>query len=232
MQLLTFPYAFGTDGIYDGLTKELSNKIKVKNMNYPGHGKRVTENLMYSIEEIAKDAVSSIKDINEDYALLGYSMGAKVCCEILRQIEENSYPKPKHIFFVASEPPSNAVKMSKADNIDLQEARNILRKMGNTPKEVLESKELMEFFYPIIKADAKALESYYCPNWPLANDEVSVTIINGSGDAARTKEKAWKQYLSKSANYEFIRFNGSHFFLFENRENLSSVKDVVLNKLL
>ena len=232
MQLLTFPYAFGTDGIYDGLTKELSKKIKVKNMNYPGHGKRITENLMYSIEEIANDAISSIKDINEDYALLGYSMGAKVCCEIIRQIEEKSYRKPKHIFFVASDPPSNAIKMSKADEIDLQEARDILRKMGNTPKEVLESKELMEFFHPIIKADAKALESYHCPSWPLASGDIAVTIINGKGDAAREKEKAWKKFLPKSASCEFLRFDGSHFFLFENRESLSSVKDVVLNKLL
>jgi len=231
MQLLTFPYAFGTDGIYDGLTKELSKKIKVKNMNYPGHGKRVTENLMYTVEEIAQDAINSIKDIKGDYALLGYSMGARVCCEIIRQIEEKSYRKPKHIFFMASEPPSNTVKLS-ADDISLQEASDILREMGNTPEEVLESKELMEFFYPIIKADTKALENYHCPAWPLENDEISMTIINGKDDGAHAKEKAWKKFLPKSANYEFLRFDGSHFFLFENREHLSSVKDVVLNKLL
>jgi len=231
MKLFTFPYAFGTDGVYYELEKELSHKINVENMNYPGHGKRIQDKLLYSLEEIASDAINTIKTTNEDYALLGYSMGAKLCCEIVRQLQGTCYRQPKHLFLLASPPPSKNERISKNDEIGLQEACLILGKMGNTPKEILESKEFMEFFHPIVQADAKVLGSYYYSEWPFQTLDIPATIISGHQDNAEENEKAWKTFFPTDAPCDFLRFDGDHFFLFEQKENVSLLKEVILSKL-
>jgi surfactin synthase thioesterase subunit len=231
MKLFTFPYAFGTDNIYFDLKKELSHQINVENMNYPGHGTRIQEKLVYSIEELAKDAINFIRTTNEDYALLGYSMGSKLCCEIARQLQETSCKQPKHLFLLASPPPSKIAKISQNGEINVQDARQILYEKGNTPKEVIENEELMEFIYPIVQADIKVLETYYCSKWPLQSIDIPVTVINGYEDDAIEREEAWKTFFPNDAVCDFFRFDGDHFFLFNKKENLAMLKEIILNKL-
>ncbi|MCL2560681.1 MAG: thioesterase domain-containing protein [Turicibacter sp.] len=231
MRLFTFPYAFGTDAMYHDLEKALSHRINIKNMNYPGHGYRIQEKVSHSIEELASDAIELIKKTNEDYALLGYSMGAKVCCEVVRQLHGTPYRQPKHVFLLASPPPSNVSKISKTGDIDLEEAREILRVRGNTPQEVIDSQEMMEFIFPIIEGDVKSLESYHCPSWPFDTFDIPATMINGHDDFAVESEQEWRAFFPEDAICDFFKLDGGHLFLFENKENFKVVTEIILNKL-
>jgi len=231
MKLFTFPYAFGTDTIYNDLTRELAGYITLENINYPGHGKRIQEKFIYSVEKLAKDAIEIIQKSNEDYALLGYSLGAKVCCEIMKQLHETPRRQPKHVFLLASPPPS--VKSKQKSDMTMEDAKELLYEMGNTPKEVIESKELMSFIHPMMQADAKVLESCYCPKWAYEYLNIPITIINGHDDDELVgTEDAWKSFFPADVTCECARFDGAHFFLFENEENLLKLKEVILDKLI
>jgi len=229
MKLYTFPYAFGTDAIYNDLTDQLSSHIKVENLNYPGHGKRIQEKLLYSIESLAEDAVAMIKNTTEPYALLGYSMGARVCCEIMKQLYFTPYRQPEHVFLLASPPPSVKSKSSKNGDLTMEEAKDILRETGQTPKEVIESDEIMNFVLPMMQADIKALE-YTCPEWAYSDMNIPITIINGTQEVPT--EEAWQVFFPTEANYECLRFEGDHFFLFNNAENVIELKKIILGKLI
>ncbi|MCL1990446.1 MAG: thioesterase domain-containing protein [Defluviitaleaceae bacterium] len=229
MKLFTYPYAFGTSTIYSHLEKALSPYLNVEHINYPGHGTRVQEKLIYLIEELAADAIKEIKKTNEDYALLGYSMGAKICCEVVRQLQGTAYKQPKHLFLLASPPPSKKAKISQNGEVDLEEAKRILLTRGNTPKEIVESKELMEFFHPMIKADVEALESYYLSEWPFPKMDIPITIINGKED--EVIESDWKTFFPADTICDFVELEGGHFFLFENEDHLLRLKKMILNKL-
>ena len=232
MKLFTFPYAYGIDAIYNDLTNELASHVTVENINYPGHGKRIQENFLYSIEALAKDAIDIIKVSNEDYALLGYSLGAKVCCEIIRQLQETTYKQPKHVFFLASAPPSVDPKLDQNSDMTLEEAKVLLEELGNTPKEVLESEEIMAFIHPMLQADTKVLEDCYCPRWPYDAFTIPVTVINGDGEEDLVEtEEAWQAFFPADANCEIMRFDGEHFFLFESKDNLLKLKKIILDKL-
>jgi len=230
MKLFTFPYAFGTDAIYSDLTAQLSPHLKVENMNYPGHGKRIQEKFVSSIQEIAKDAIDIIKNTTEPYALLGYSMGAIVCCEILRQLQNAPYRMPDHIFLLASAPPSVRSKRSENGELTMAEAREILLETGQTPKEVIESDEIMAFVFPMMQADVKVLENAYLAKWPYEQVAIPLTIINGEQE--NPTEEAWQAFFPNDANCQYLRFDGDHFFLFEKRENLLKLKEIILEKLI
>lgn len=233
MKLFTFPYAFGTDAAYNELTSKLASHFNVENINYPGHGKRIQENFLFSIEELAQDAIEIIKKSNEDYALLGYSLGARVCCEIMRQLQETSYRKPKHVFLLASEPPSIKPDLTQNSNMTIEEAKDLLYEMGNTPKEIIESEEIMAFIHPMMQADTKVLENSYRAKWPYEQLDIPLTVINGHDDEDLLEaEKAWQTFFPVDTDLERLRFDGGHFFLFENEENLVKLKNIILDKLV
>lgn len=230
MRIFTFPYAFGTEIIFYDLADSLAGNMEVECMTYPGHGRRQSENLLSSIEELAQDAISAIQKTDDDYILLGYSMGAKVCCEILRQLEATTTKKPKHAFFLASSPPSEKVKISQTEELDIKEAGRILEELG-TPQSAIKSKEFMEFVHPIVKADVTALETFNYPKWPYEKLDVPITIITGEKECFEEIKQAWIDFLPNNATYDFLTLKGGHMFLFEEEENIAAVKKVILSKM-
>ena len=55
MNIFAFPYAFGNSSIYHNLKESLFPNLDLKPFDYPGHGKRYSEDILYTIEEIADD---------------------------------------------------------------------------------------------------------------------------------------------------------------------------------
>jgi len=231
IKIFAIPYAFGSSCCYYDLKKCLNSSIELISLDYSGHGKRISDPLLYEVGDIADDLYRQIKSElqrDEKYALLGYSMGGLMCYEILKRIKDGHYPK--NVFIFSSHYPGHIYESDEYEHYELEDVKALLKEYGGTPEYILEYNDFLTFMKPIVCADMIALRDYsnndteYRINCPL-------TVICGSDetDTPESFEK-WKTYSLNS--YYFYIFQGGHFFLFENTENLRKGAEIINQKSL
>lgn len=229
MKILAFPYAMGGANAYHALKNKLEPfGYEVVSLNYSGHESRVMEELLGSMQEIARDMYDQIlKYLDEDYCLLGYSMGGMICYELYQLIMKNNRKMPQHVFLLAADDPEAEPDYKNCENMTLQRVRDIFVEMGGTPDEILESEEMLEFLQPVVKADLCALEKYVpTPDYKI---DCGVTLIRGTGEDNARCPWGWNQYLSKPCDYHEVE--GEHFFMFDSDAALHTVCDLIKKAL-
>ena len=74
--LICFPFAGGSATSLLPLTNYLKDDFSVKTVNYPGRGSRITEPLIYNLNDLAEDVFKQIENLlKPPYYLFGHSMG-------------------------------------------------------------------------------------------------------------------------------------------------------------
>jgi len=179
-----------------------------------GRGRRYGMPFAASVSEAAQDALLlALEHIRDGgpYAIYGHSMGALLAYELYHLLLEHHAPLPSHLFLSGCRPP-HAVRDNKGvsylpDDLLKQE----LTRMGGTPREVLESKELMNYCLPIIRADFRMLEHYVLREKPeLISCDISV-FGGMDDDISRAELEQWGRYTSGKVGVEM--FEGDHFFI-------------------
>ncbi|SHO52362.1 thioesterase II family protein [Anaerocolumna xylanovorans] len=229
-KLFIFPHAIGGASSYINLEKQLNHLIKVKRMEYPGHGSRFKEKLMCSIKDMADDAYVQIKDsLESGYCLLGYSMGGLVCYELYHRIKKDKKRLPDVIFLMGVEAPCSVNRIFDCDNMKMEQAIKILKDMNATPNAILDNKDMMLLLFDLVKNDYKAIEYYEPTDCDIGKIESKVLLIHGSKEENLEKSQMeWSRYTSTECN-RYI-FNGDHFFLFGQENSIAKlISDEILN---
>ena len=217
--LFAFPYAFGGASIYYKLQDYLHKDINIVSVNYPGHESRYSERLLSSIQQIAEDAYNQICDkLDNDYSLLGYSMGGYICYELYHVIKRNNKRLPKNIFVFATNEPGYKQEYKNGDEMDLAQIRETLNEYGATSEEVLNNDAMIDIIAPIVRKDTSAIENYIPTGHELGKIKCPVTIIRGSNEEnTENCQDEWNKYFDSEC--EYIEVDGGHFFMFENDGN-------------
>lgn len=223
MILFCLPYAGGAEYIYYNWKKYLNSSIKLEPIELKGRGKRYDEDFYKSLDEAVEDILTNIKDkIKEnDYAIYGHSMGSLLAYELYYKIKKQNLKIPKHIFFSGYKAPSI---IREKENIYTLPDYDFMKKvieLGGTPEEVANNKELLELFLPIIRSDFSIIENYVYENRK-DKIECDVSILNGKQDSINLEELlAWKKHVAKG--FKVYNFEGDHFFINNNVENIINV---------
>lgn len=229
MKLFCLTYAGGKATFYDDLEKQLSDCIELIKFEYAGHGKRHKEDCYLTMEELARDAYACLKkniQDNEEYALMGYSMGSIGITELLKLILRNhEIRKPKRVFLAAHEPhtKSELAGFVCGENEELVKERTI--KFGAVPTELINNRIFWRTYLPIYKADYSIIGKYKFEDLDLKTN-VPATVFYSETDTPIHEMEKWKQYFVNDC--EFVRFNGNHFFI---KDHLKDIADVIIDKL-
>jgi surfactin synthase thioesterase subunit len=213
MKLFCIPFSGGNAYSYMALKKQLPDCIRCLNLELPGHGTRIAEPLVYSIEEMTDYLLRQIEaDLDDEYALFGHSLGALLAFMLCRKLTETGKPLPNMLFVSGQTAPSvlkpdNRVLLSDDKFIE------VLREMEGTPAELLSERSFLDFFLPIIKADFIAIANFrYQKKYPL---QVPLVVLLGKQENIKTVDVfRWKEETIKET--EFYWFEGGHFFIYEN----------------
>lgn len=211
INLFCFPFAGGSKYSYHKYLRYTNDIVKIVPLEYPGRGARIDEDLLKNIEEIVEDVYSNIKNkINQPYAFYGHSMGAAIAYLLTKKIIDDDFSPPLHLFLTGRGGPSSNFSDPPKYLLPKKEFIRELMKMGGSPDEVLNSKEVMSFFEPIIRADFQALETYkYKETLPF---DIPISVMIGReenivlGDA-----QSWQKETSREV--EIKLFPGNHFFI-------------------
>jgi surfactin synthase thioesterase subunit len=217
LKLFCFPYAGGSAVIYNNWRKYLSPSIELMPIELAGRGKRYNDLLYNSINEAVEDVFNTIKvDItNHSYAFYGHSMGALLAYELARKIKLMKMPEPKHVFFSGRGAPHvKNEKDKKYHLMDNEEFKEEVIKLGGTPPEFFEHKELIDFMLPMLKNDFRLADVTFCDREIEAFDfDISVFLGKDEDEINSEQIDGWKNHTNGLCS--IYHFNGGHFFILD-----------------
>lgn len=230
MILFCLPYAGGSGVVYYKWKRHLNSSIQLETIELKGRGKRFNEDFYENLEDAVEDIFENIKEkiLHDEYAIYGHSMGSLLAYELYYKIYNENINMPKHIFFSGYKPPSIPGEERQIHLLPDGEFIKEVIELGGTPQEVADNEELLQLFTPILRNDFKMLEKYL---YKEKKDKIQcdISILNGKEDDITLEELlAWKNHGDKG--FKVYNFEGNHFFINTNAENITKIINTTLVK--
>ncbi len=214
LRLFCFPFAGGNALNFADLSRAMPSDIEVVAVDYPGRGKRFSEEPQHCIRQLVSELARSIRPyLDGPFAFYGHSNGALVAYELACLLPQLYFRTPEQLILGAKRCPAlgpeNAIHTLPDDAFV-----NCLKDYQGTPEQVLSCPDLMSVFLPIIRADFALSETYQLPKRAPLN--VPTLAIAGQDDELATRDmmQAWKSLIG--ASFDLCTLDGGHFFLNSN----------------
>ncbi|MGE0718086.1 MAG: thioesterase II family protein [Alphaproteobacteria bacterium] len=228
MTLVCFPHAGAGAAVFHPLSRLMPSDVAVAAVVPPGREARLREPPLTSIRAMAEAAAAAIaRDVATPFAFFGHSMGTMIAYEAARACRRAGLPMPCRLFLSgrrAADRPSDEKPLSALD--DASFVAEMSARYEGIPRAILNDRELLQLFLPIMRADIRAIETYrHLPETPLP---LPVTLMGGLTDP-QCSDLAWDGWQSGFVPaVERLRFPGGHFYLLEDR---AAVADAIARRL-
>lgn len=227
-QLFLFHFAGGNKYSYTFLTPFLKNKFECIRLELPGRGNRFGQPLLNSKKAAIEDYYNQILShlTGAPFVLFGHSMGAVLTFEIASRLEKEN-KAPKAIIVTGNAGP-NIERKEIRYNLSDEDFINALAKLGGTPSEVIDNKELFQLFNPILCADFEVVEN---PDIPVANklEVTPIYAMMGKDEENADSIDNWMFYSEKEVSTQVL--DGGHFFIHDHPETLAQKIIYALKKV-
>ncbi len=219
--IFCLPFAGGSSYSYQDFQRYANDALRIEAIDLPGRGRRFSEPLLTSLNHMADDVFNQIRDrLNRPYAIFGHSMGACIAHVLTRRIIREGCPPPRHLFVSGRESPSVPCKEKNWHLLSIREFLDILKRFEGTSRQVMENRELMDLFEPVLRADFQALAEYrYEKRPPL---DIPITVLRGSRDSV-TRADALQWRDETTASFSLLEFDGGHFFIFRHADRIAKI---------
>ena len=157
-------------------------------------------------------------------------MGTLVAYELTRHLNRQNGAHPTHLFASGYRAPHLPYKSALRHDLPKDEFIKELRNLNGTPKEALDSPELIEFMLPILRADCQICDLYEHENEePLT---CAITVYGGTedGDAQQDALAAWQDLTC--SEFDLKMFPGGHFFPQTSRQALLKTLSTELQRMI
>jgi medium-chain acyl-[acyl-carrier-protein] hydrolase len=233
IKLFCLPYAGGSAMVYNRWKLSINGMIQIRPVELTGRGKRFTEPYYDNLMQAVDDIYRLVKpELNGLYAFYGHSMGSLLVYELVRKINSLPHPQPVHLFLSGGSPPHIRKSDKVYHKMPEEQFKEEIFKMGGTPREVFENKELLEIFIPLLRADYKILETYeFQPEHPVF--DCGITLFNGKEDEEVTSDeiRQWQRYTKVQCPLH--EYESGHFFIHDQMEDIVQIiNDTLIQALL
>jgi surfactin synthase thioesterase subunit len=220
LQLLCIPHAGAGASRFRSWVAELDHVAEVWPLLLPGREGRWSECPLRAIATVVDaiaDAMAPLFD--RPVALFGHSMGGLIAFELARELERRrrvvtclivSAVRAPHV------PDPDPIADDSSDERVLKKVRGL----GGIPGEVLDHPELLGLLLPTLRADLAM-----CADYSAGLDRrvaCPIVALGGIDDpnVPRAHLRAWAEHTT--SRFVVHRFAGSHFFIFEQRDQVQA----------
>lgn len=226
--LLCFPYAGGGASVYYKWEQAFNKEIAVCPIQLPGREDRFSEKPYTDMNTAVNDLVKEIESLMEQYkniAFFGHSMGGSIAYEVAKKLQISQ--KSIKYFFVSGSSSPRIPMQTQVSSLGEYDFIKKLEIYGGIPQQLVEQKELLRVFLPLLRADFSLIEAYYEKN--IEKIDCPIVSFAGKDDktTAITTVQDWEEYSTK--DYNSYIFSGEHFFI---RENEREIIGIIEERLL
>ncbi len=212
LRLFCFPYAGGSSTIFRPWLNKLLNNIEICPIELPGRGSKIKQAPLNRLEPIIESFSLQIKPyLDKPFAFFGHSMGGILSFELTRLLYKKYKIGPVHLFISARSAPQIIDSKPPIHTLPESDFIEKLRDYNGTPNAVLQNKELMQLFLPILRADFAVLETYTYHHAPPL--ECPISVFGGLEDNKVSVENLEPWRAQTNNNFCLKMFPGGHFFI-------------------
>lgn len=205
--IIALPYAGGN--IYSYNNFELLTIPKYYNID---RSKYNITDIHFLVDHLIEEIIMLISEV-ENYYLYGHSMGGLMAFLVCRKLQERKIRLPQKLIISGRKAPE-LVRTEKLSELSDEAFLESLIPLGGIPSELLQNKEVLDFFIPIIKYDFRILESY---NYESATTlDIPIDVFYGSLEAEELEMTAWNKESTGKVN--ITKLEGNHFFIYDFKE--------------
>ncbi len=229
VRLYCFPFAGGGSNTFFSWINKFCDEVELVLIQPPGRGTRMLEVPHDDMDSLINELMQYADFITQTpYLFFGHSLGCRVAYELCCRFKSTRKPLPA--YFIASASRAPHLKSEQEPSHDLPDGDFIktLERLNGTPKEVLGNEELMSLLLPLIRADFKIAETYFANQIKMP---FPMLICHGKNDSTVNAKKldAWGDLTSEG--HRLVEFEGGHFFINENSEQITSCISNLLNEI-
>lgn len=216
-RLFIFPHGGGSPAQYRDWGARLGAHAEVYIASLPGRGSRFRDepiaDMGYLIERLHAE-ISPL--LNERSIFFGHSLGALVAFELTTSLAAHSQGTPKKLIVSAKNAPHLPAVGSPLSHLEDDAFVQALQQYDGTPAKVLEDKELMALYLPMLRADFRLSENYLCRN--IHTLPCKLHIFGAQDDPFTTVDglRQWSRYADGGCGS--MMFEGGHFYFHAQQE--------------
>ncbi len=214
-QIVMFPYLGGSGASLFKLAKELDERsdCDIFVAFPPGHMGSEIE-LYNNLEDLLELYCTHVKDILKPNSIFfGHSMGGVIAYYLAKRLWEY-VPELKPASIILSASPAPDFMFGK--NLSTSDDAILLKEMerlGGTPEELLENRELLDYFLPIFRADYKILEDASKIS-PQSLNIPAEFILCYKDEMTQVKNLLqWKKYINEACMIRTMPEDAGHMYL-------------------
>lgn len=232
MQLVCFPHAGGFSSYYSFLVPKVFGSIDdIILYEYPGRMTRSLEQPFKNCDEAVSEISKFLhENINDDYVLFGYSMGAFFAYETALHMQEKYKNPPKLVIISSQVSPSGYEPIPKEECKDDDFLTRYIYSMGGLDSAIANNRSVMNFFLKNIRDDLHMIENY-TPTIDRAKKVPSLAVVYGTKDKILENSNVddWSQVTN---NYMgSFAFDGGHFFIQEYKQSFIELLDDLITEI-
>jgi medium-chain acyl-[acyl-carrier-protein] hydrolase len=231
IRLFCFPYAGGSAQIFSDWCDSLPPEIEVIGVQYPGRGSRFVDPLIGSCDGMVEALIPNITPVlDKPFVFFGHSNGGMLSFELARKLQQQGITRQLYHFVSAKRAIHLPARRRALHALPEQEFIEELENLGGTPKEILEQRELMALFLPVLRSDFSLSETFsYEGDHKLHCD---ATLLYGSKDTDVPKEDVLKWHELIDGKVDTRVYDGDHFFINSHKEEVLNYLSEKLTELL
>lgn len=220
MKLFYLPHAGGTATSMYKWSGGLKRFIKPISIELSGRGSRYNEEPYSAFNDAVKDIFDIFKENvgDDDYVLVGHSMGATLIYELYYKIISTGLKLPIHMFFSGSKPPHTRQENEKIHMFEDDLFLNEIKKFGGLSDEMLNIDKFKRIFTPLLKEDYRIFEDYKFSD-KTSVIKCNISVMYGNEDLSYEELRGWER-LANVCFYE--EFRGGHFYIDSNAIEFAS----------
>lgn len=220
--VICLPHAGGGASFFNSWSKYFKKPYVICPVQLPGREERIQEKPIESMLDVARQIADIIMTLENDFILFGHSMGTKMLFEVEKLLEKNG--RMAKLAVVSACPPPDRLESEKIANLPDDRFIESLLNYDGIPQVLLENRQLLDMFLPMLKADFRLSEDYVCTDSTPIKCPIFAMGANQDYDALEPAIKAWEGYTKDTFTYKM--FEGSHFYIKESEQAvLSQIKE-------
>lgn len=229
MKAIVLHHAGGDKYSFRNLQQNLLPEIEIIALELRGRGDRFSETFSATLEDAALDIYNQLEvQLPESYCIIGNSMGAIIGFLVTHLLAQHHKRLPNHIFLASRLSPDAYKNEPNIKGISSDDFWKVVQQYDGVPAQLLEHKELKEFYEPVLRSDFELLQDFNNRFSIIAPINVPTSILFGEQDTRNvTEEKmqGWRKFFTNEITIQ--SFHGGHFFMYENSNVANYIKDVL-----